>query len=163
MKYKVALNTFIVLLLGVLLFTQLNVVTVLAVANNPITSAIINTVNAITNQESTPSAISTTTSDYHVKPYLVYPADKSIYPSYETAVNSYLVELQNWYQNQVGKTFILEPLKVVQSSYTYNSMRCDSNPYDSIPASIDCLNDPKKMDGNWGTYMNLAIHKEQEK
>lgn len=48
MKLKVALSTFIGLLIGALLFTQLNVAAVLAVDNNPITSAITSAINDIT-------------------------------------------------------------------------------------------------------------------
>ena len=45
-----------------------------------------------------------TRTEYLVKPYLVYPADKPKYPEYETAVKNYLVELQNWYKEKAGKT-----------------------------------------------------------
>lgn len=101
--------------------------------------------------------------NYHVKPYLVYPSDKPMYPEYEAAVKSYLVELQNWYKAKVGVTFTMDPLKVVRSSYTYNVIRCDPGPFDSTPPSSACLNDPKKLDGNLGMYMNLAIHNGTEK
>ncbi|GEM_PF-2590558 len=101
--------------------------------------------------------------DYIVKPYLVYPADKSVYPEYETAVNKYLVELQNWYKTKVGVTFAVAPLQVVKSQYKYDIMRCDPSPFDQTPPSQSCLGDPKKLEGNWGMYMNLAIHSGVEK
>ena len=97
-----------------------------------------------------PAAQAQTT--YFVKPYLVYPADKSMYPEYETAVVQYMQELQNWYQDKVGKTFAMQPLEVVRSSYDYLTMRCGENPTES------CVNDPSKLEGNWGMFMNKAIH-----
>lgn len=102
-------------------------------------------------------------SEYIVKPYLVYPADKPVYPEYETAVKNYMSELQAWYKQKVGKTFYMLPLKVVRSSYSYDIMRCDPNPNDSIPSSDACLKDPKRLDGNWGYYLNKAIHDGVEK
>lgn len=96
--------------------------------------------------------------DYLVKSYLVYPADKPVYPEYETAVNKYLVELQNWYKGKVGVTFTMAPLQIVKSQYNYDIMRCDPSPFDQTPPSRSCLSDPKKLEGNWGMYMNLAIH-----
>ncbi|MBI2642511.1 MAG: peptidoglycan-binding protein [Candidatus Wildermuthbacteria bacterium] len=89
---------------------------------------------------------------FFVKPYLVYPADKPMYPGYETAVNSYLTELQNWYKDKVGKTFTPKPLVVVRSAFDYLTMRCGPTP------TATCLNDPSKLEGNWGMYMNMAIH-----
>lgn len=89
---------------------------------------------------------------FFVKPYLVYPADKPMYPEYETAVKNYLMELQNWYLEKVGKTFVMTPLEVVRSSYDYFTMRCGENP------SQTCINDPSKLEGNWGAFINKAIH-----
>ena len=91
-----------------------------------------------------------------VKNYLVYHADKPMYPGYETAVNSYLTELQNWYKSKVGKTFTLKPLVVVRSTFDYLTMRCGPTP------TTVCINDPSKLEGNWGMYMNMAIHNGQE-
>lgn len=101
--------------------------------------------------------------DYLVKPYLVYPADKSVYPEYEEAVKNYMIELQEWYKSKVGITFNMAPLQIVKSKYSYNTMRCDPSPFDQTPPSAACLNDSKRMDGNWGVYMNLAIHNGVEK
>ena len=95
---------------------------------------------------------------FWVRPYLVYPADKSMYPEYETAVKNYMVELQNWYKEKVGATFFMQPLVVVRSKYNYDTMRCDPGPLDSTPPSAECLSDPRRLDGNWGMYMNQAIH-----
>lgn len=75
-----------------------------------------------------------------------------MYSQYETAVTSYMDELQKWYYSKVGITFSMAPLKVVRSSYNYLTMRCGPNP------SQTCLNDPSKLEGNWGYYMNMAIH-----
>ncbi len=97
-------------------------------------------------------------STYIVKPYLVYPSDKPMYPEYEEAVKKYMDELQGWYGEQVGKTFEMQPLQVVRSQYTYDTMRCDPNPDDSTLPSTDCLNNPNRLEGNWGAYMNKAIH-----
>ncbi len=94
---------------------------------------------------------------YFVKPYLVYPSDKPIYPEYETAVNKYLVELQDWYGKVVGVTFELAPLKVVKSTQNYQTMRCGVNP------TVACLNNPAKLEGNLGKFVNEAIHGGQEK
>jgi|GEM_PF-3552897 len=87
-----------------------------------------------------------------IKPYIVYPADKSMYPQYEVAVNAYLVELQDWYLEEVGETFSLAPLQIVRSSFSYIVMRCGESP------SQACLDDPSKLEGNWGSFMNKAIH-----
>lgn len=89
---------------------------------------------------------------FTVKPYLVYPADKPAYPEYETAVRNYMEELQRWYCEKVGVTFYMTSLQVARSSYDYQTMRCGENP------SQACLDDPKKLEGNWGMYMNKAIH-----
>lgn len=96
-------------------------------------------------------------SKFIVKPYLVYPVDKPAYPEYETAVKNYMDELQKWYCEKVGATFYMIPLQVVRSSYNYQTMRCGENP------SQACLDDPKKLEGNWGMYMNMAIHNGVEK
>lgn len=106
----------------------------------------------------TPTATPAPRSSFWVKSYLVYPADKSMYPEYETAVNNYLVELQNWYQEKVGVTFFLQPLVVVRSSYDYVTMRCDPDPSDSTPPSDACISNPAVLEGDWSMYMNLAIH-----
>jgi len=90
--------------------------------------------------------------EYLVKPYLVYPADQQMYPAYEEAVQHYLGELQAWYLQKVGRTFKMAPLKVVRSQYPYRIMRCGDPPKQA------CADDPKRLDGNWGMYMNLAIH-----
>ena len=87
-----------------------------------------------------------------VKPYLVYPADKAMYSEYETSVKNYLIELQNWYRDKVGKTFVMNPLQVVRSSFDYLTMRCGPTP------SETCLSDPSVLEGNWGMYMNKAAH-----
>ena len=99
-----------------------------------------------------PSPFVSSTSNYHVKAYLVYPADKIMYPEYESAVRSYLIELQNWYKQKVGKTFNIDSLQVVQSKDNYSVMRCGENP------SSACLNDASRLDGNVGDYVNKAIH-----
>lgn len=100
----------------------------------------------------TPTPTSAVQTEFFVKPYLVYPADKPMYPEYETAVNQYLQELQSWYNGKVGKTFRMKPLQVVRSSYNYLTMRCGETPNQS------CIDDPAKFEGNWGTFMNKAIH-----
>ena len=93
-----------------------------------------------------------------VKPYLVYPKDKSKYPEYEVAVKNYMNELKAWYKEKVGETFNFEPLQVMTSQYNYNTMRCDPNPFDASPPSQDCLNNQNRIDGDWPMYMNMAIH-----
>lgn len=108
----------------------------------------------ISSQSPVPSIPAT----YLVKPYLVYPSDKPMYPEYETAVKAYMQELQSWYLSKVGKTFYMAQLKVVRSAYTYDTIRCDPNPNDTIPPNASCLSDPKRLDGNLGMYMNKAIH-----
>ncbi|MBI1984813.1 MAG: peptidoglycan-binding protein [Candidatus Wildermuthbacteria bacterium] len=102
------------------------------------------------------ASITTARTSFFVKPYLVYPADKPMYPQYEIAVNSYLTELQNWYKDKVGATFTLKPLVVVRSSFNYLTMRCGPTPTEA------CVNDLSKLEGNWGMYMNMAIHNGQE-
>lgn len=87
-----------------------------------------------------------------VKPYLVYPADKPAYPEYQEAVERYLLELRDWYREKAGATFRMNPLEVVRSSENYLTMRCGPQP------SSTCLNDPSRLEGNWGMYMNMAIH-----
>ncbi len=111
----------------------------------------------------TPSVTpSPTPGTYLVKPYLVYPADKPMYPEYETAVNAYMDELKLWYLSKVGKTFNMAPLQVVRSAHNYDTMRCDPNPDDATPPIAACLADPSRLDGNWGMYMNRAIHNDAE-
>lgn len=114
-------------------------------------------------QETSINCSPPTRTTFVVKPYLVYPADKPMYPEYETAAQSYLNELKKWYCDKVGATFPMQSLTVVRSSYNYDTMRCDPSPFDSTPPSSECLNDPKRLDGNWGMYMNLAIHNGVEK
>ncbi len=93
-----------------------------------------------------------------VKSYLVYPADKPMYPEYERTVKKYMRDLQKWYEDKVGEEFEMASLQVKRSQFNYDIMRCDPNPFDANPPSSDCLNNPKRLDGNWGMYMNLAIH-----
>lgn len=93
-----------------------------------------------------------TQTSFLVKPYLVYPADKVMYAKYEISVKNYLIELQNWYRDKVGKTFSMNPLQVVRSSFNYLTMRCGPTP------SQNCLTDSSVLEGNWGMYMNKAIH-----
>lgn len=90
--------------------------------------------------------------NFLVKPYLIYPADKPMYPAYEAAVKNYMTELQNWYKQKAGATFSMAPLQVIRSSENYLTLRCGANP------SSACLNDPAKLDGNVGAYANKAIH-----
>lgn len=92
------------------------------------------------------------TNNYQVKAYLVYPADKVMYPEYESAVRSYLAQLQNWYKQKIGVTFTLAPLQIIRSGENYLTMRCGANP------SSACINDPARLDGNVGAYVNKAIH-----
>lgn len=115
------------------------------------------------NPNSSPESTPSDRQQYWVEPYIVYPADKPMYPKYAISVSQYMVELQNWYKEKLGKTFYMKPLVVVRSSYTYDIMRCDPSPFDSTPPSQDCLNDPKQLIGNWPMYMNLAIHNGVEK
>ncbi len=75
-----------------------------------------------------------------------------MYPEYETSVKNYMRELRQWYLEKVGKTFTMAPLKVVRSSYNYVTMRCGETP------SPDCMSDSGKLEGNWGMFMNKAIH-----
>lgn len=100
----------------------------------------------------TPSPTIIPSGEYLVKPYLIYPADKSMYPEYETAVKNYLSALQNWYKQKAGVTFDMAPLQVIKSSESYLNLKCGANP------SSACLNDPAKLDGNVGAYANKAIH-----
>ncbi|MCL4366263.1 dockerin type I domain-containing protein [Patescibacteria group bacterium] len=100
----------------------------------------------------TPVPVEEPLGSYMVKPYLVYPADKTMYPEYETAVKNYLIEMQSWYKQKVGVSFNMAPLKVVRSSENYLTIRCGLTP------SQACLNDSSKLDGNVGMYMNKAIH-----
>ncbi len=100
---------------------------------------------------------STTRTKYLVKPYLVYPADKPMYPEYEQAVNSYLIELQNWYLDKVGKTFTLAPLQIIRTPENYLTLRCGDNP------SEECRNNPSALVGNTPMYINKAIHNGQER
>lgn len=90
--------------------------------------------------------------NFFVKPYLIYPADKSLPSAYEKAVKDYLKELHDWYKGKVSKTFRMADLKVIKSTYDYLTMRC------GLSSSPACLNDPSKLEGNWGMYMNLSIH-----
>lgn len=89
---------------------------------------------------------------FWVKPYLVYPADQPMYAEYALAVNRYLPQMRNWYQQKVGATFRMEPLRVIRSPYPYLTIRCGERP------SAQCVGDPKKLDGNIGYFMNKAIH-----
>ncbi|HYV54959.1 MAG TPA: hypothetical protein VE933_10295 [Chitinophagaceae bacterium] len=44
--------------------------------------------------------------------YLLKPTDKSWNPSYYNAAKSSMLQLKDWYKNQLGKTFILNPVVV---------------------------------------------------
>ncbi len=186
MKLKALFATVFYTLIGVLMLFQLNVMSVLAIdGSNPITAAISSAIgnspspspiatatptptpvpvsapiiipSASPSPSPSPSPVSSH-GGYKITPYLVYPADKPLYPAYETALNSYLIELQKWYMEKIGKTFEISPLQVIKSAYSYDTMRCDPNPFDSVPPSSQCLNDPKKLDGDWMLYMYLAIY-----
>ncbi len=118
------------------------------------TSTTTSTSTTTTSVSSTTTTTSTTipVTGFLVKPYLIYPADKPMYPEYETAVNSYIEELKAWYLQKVGKTFSTTPLQIVRSSRNYLIMRCGDYPTQA------CINDPSKLEGNWAQYMNEAIH-----
>jgi hypothetical protein len=91
-----------------------------------------------------------------VKPYLVYPADKPTYPEYESGLQNYLTELQQWYCDKVGLTFNMAPLEVVISQFNYLNIRCGPNP------STACINDPSILNSNLPQYMNLSINNSAE-
>ncbi|MBI2577926.1 MAG: hypothetical protein HYV77_03785 [Candidatus Wildermuthbacteria bacterium] len=93
-----------------------------------------------------------TRTTFLVRPYLVYPADKAMYPIYEQAIENYMTELQVWYKTKVGVTFSKAPLKIIRSSDSYLTMRCGEVP------SAKCKNDPSIIEGNWAGYINKAIH-----
>ncbi|MEZ6088302.1 MAG: hypothetical protein R3C05_09810 [Pirellulaceae bacterium] len=63
------------------------------------------------------------TSRFIVQPYYLYPRDQQYFAAYEEAVNSAIVEVQEWYREKCGLTFRMEPLKVVQSKLTYQQMK----------------------------------------
>lgn len=80
-------------------------------------------------------------SEFIVKPYLVYPSDKSEIPEYETSVNKYLTYLQGWYFQQTSETFNLAPLEVFRLQESYDLLRCGRQEYEEL--SINCLNNPE--------------------
>lgn len=110
------------------------------------------TINLVGVVPTSPTPSPTPKTTFLIKPYLVYPADKPMYPEYETAVRNYMTELRNWYTEKVGFFFTMTPLQVVRSSENYLTMRCGPTP------SQNCLDNPAVLEGNWGMYMNKAIH-----
>ena len=93
-----------------------------------------------------------TDEDFVVKPYLIYPVDKTLATAYEGVVNSYLKELRAWYKGKVGKTFRMMPLQVIKSQENYLTMRCGKIP------SQKCKDDPAVLEGRWDLAMSRAIH-----
>ncbi len=107
--------------------------------------------SSYTPTNSSPQSANTTAtcnpnSSRKVKPYLVYPADKSEYGSYQSAVSSYMVELQKWYCDKVGATFNLDSLSVIHSGLTYGVMRCGAGKSDAEIQS--CLADNSGFTGS---------------
>lgn len=131
-----------------LLFTAIAVIAFLGLSSlAPFKDQLFSTLN-----RKPDSFASETRTEYLVKPYIVYPADKPKYPEYETAVSNYMVELRNWYQAKVGKTFEMTPLQVVTAPEDYLTIRCGGTP------SQECINDPARLEGNIGMVANKAIH-----
>ncbi len=56
-----------------------------------------------------------------VKPYLIYPPNYPTNSKYQIAIESYMLELQQWYHEKMGgKTFQYSPLEVFISTEEYN-------------------------------------------
>lgn len=89
------------------------------------------------------AAMVTGSQPYAVQPYYVYPADQPRHPAYEQAIEEAIAEVQEWYRGQVGQTFRLLPLKVVQGQ-DYLTMRAGANPTEEVK------NDRQALPNWWG-------------
>lgn len=60
-----------------------------------------------------------------VQPILIIPKDKKLHPQYVAAVTEADRRLQRWYSGQLaGKTFILNPVRVIHPDKTLKDFRC---------------------------------------
>lgn len=64
--------------------------------------------------------------------YLIKPTDKSWNASYYNAAKSSILEIKDWYQGQLGKTFILNPVIIDTLSGSHDALWYDSNHGDSV-------------------------------
>lgn len=104
--------------------------------------------------------------NWRVKPYLLYPSDKSFYSEYESAARNYLTQLQDWYCSKVGKTFAMDALKVMSGPDSYSAMRCGSNPSDScandVNNQVPFYNDGSSQGSNWWNSINKAVGRQSQ-
>lgn len=80
------------------------------------------------------AALALAPATYPVQPYYVYPSDQPYHPEYTEAIKKAIVEVQAWYQERVGATFRVLPLKVLKSPDAYLVMRGGPNPSDKVKA-----------------------------
>jgi hypothetical protein len=86
---------------------------------------------------------------FTVQPYYVYPSDQPMHAEYAKAIESLVVEVQEWYRLQVGSTFPLEPLKVVKGR-PYLEMRAGKAP------SPELLADIQKLPNWWDSLQEIV-------
>ena len=63
---------------------------------------------------------------------LIKPTDRSWNATYYNAAKSAMLELKDWYKNQLGKTFILNPVIIDTLSGLHDAIWYDSNNGDSL-------------------------------
>ena len=77
--------------------------------------------------------------EFVIEPYYVFPADQPYHPEYESSLNDHIRQVRSWYRDQVGRSFHLAKLRVVQSQQDYLTMRCGPFP------SSDCIADREQL------------------
>ena len=58
---------------------------------------------------------------YSVMAYFITPSDKTFNPDYYRAARSSMLNVQNWYKTQLGKTFTLNPVDIDTLTSSYSS------------------------------------------
>ncbi|MGI8810410.1 MAG: fibronectin type III domain-containing protein [Acidimicrobiales bacterium] len=98
---------------------------------------------------SSPAQAQATTGSMQVEPYYVVPADLTVHPEYQVAIDRYMAELRSWYGQRVGRTFTLAPLRTVRGP-DYATMRCGAQ------ADPSCLSDRDAIP-NWWNAMHAIV------
>lgn len=97
----------------------------------------------------------TTSPDYIVQPYYVYPSDQPMHPEYTKAIEGLVVEIQDWYLQKAGVSFKLAPLKVVKGD-DYLTMRAGKSPSEEVRKDIQKL-------PNWWDALQKVVNGPQPK
>jgi hypothetical protein len=88
--------------------------------------------------------------DFVVQPYYVVPGDQPSHPEYEAAVRDHIRQVRKWYREQIGASFHVAQLKVVQSPLGFVAMRCGPFP------TFECIQDREQMPFWWGSMHDVV-------